>query len=741
MKKFIFVVLFLQTTILSFAQKSTKAPLTLEDIWTGKYDQKDILPQLLNTKPAIAFIRADKATNFEGILTLDMVTGSIVDTIFTNQTKVEQGNKPITFTFFEDFTFSPDDSKILIRSEKQSIYAVSHKEFVFIWDQVKKTLKPVSTDGKISAAAFSPNNEWISYVRDANLYIRNLNDDNTIAITTDGVAGSIINGVADEVYEDGFGLHQMYKWNKQGTKIAYIKINQAFVRKVPLTNYERSEIAVQQKVYAKAGEAISEASIYIYDLKTASTVKLDLGANPNQYITNFEWAPNGSNLVVEKLDRLQQQHTLLLSNAKNGNISKTMFCDTSLPYKRTILNNINFLPDGNHFISISEKDGFNHLYKTNIQTGKSQQLTNGKWEVKEVKAIDTTNGIIYFIANESSATQQHLYKVNYEKKSSIEKLTKSNGWHQVYISSDNSYFFDKYTTLNEPFTYKIYKTSGKEISNKALIENKKFKANIENINFANASFFKVNNSKNNTLNGWVLNTTDKRSGKKPLLLYVYGGNNKQEVTDEWSNRMAMTFRYFAEQGYVVACIDPSGTPGQGKAFRSLTNETIATQAISDIEVAKQHLIQKYNIDPSKTTIMGWSYGGFLSSMVATKNAGMFNKYIAIAPITNWRNYNAPYTERLLQLPGDNAEIYDYLKPESHIDNYKGGLLLIHGTADDNVHLQHSLKFSKALTESDYYYDIQIFADKNHSLSDGNIDKTRMNLFKKIVKFLKRQDLD
>ncbi len=734
------ILLFLLLGFSNFVNGQQKLPLTLENIWSGFFDQKDIKPQVMNTQPAVAFIRADKVTNFEGILTLDMVSGKIIDTVFSNQTKLEKNSLPITFTFFEDFTFSPDDSKIIIRSEKQNIYHTSHKEFVFIWDDSKKTLKTLSTDGKVSAAIFSPDGKKISFVRDANIYLKDLETDKITSVTTDGATGSIINGIADEVYEDGFGLHKMYAWNAQGTKIAFVKINQNYVKRIPISNYERSEIQIQQNVYAKAGENISEAQVYIYDIANNNFTKLELGTNPNQYIVNFKWNPTGDNILVERLNRSQTTLEVVKCNGINGKFEKIILTETQKPFVKTNLDNIQFVSNTNDFLWLSEKDGYNHIYYNNAVTNVLTQLTKGKFEVKSIECIDVINDKIFFMSNMENTMQNHLCSVSLNGKNQT-KITQQNAWHNTIISADNKYFFDKYSTLNAPLTYRIYKTTGQEVTNNAIIENKIFKEKIKEYNFVDAKTFTVNNSKGLPLNGWILQNNTVGDKKKPLLFYIYGSNNKQEVTEEWTNRMAMTFRYYANLGFVVACIDPTGTPGKGVAFRSNTGESLETNAINDIENVKNYLIKNYNINANKTTLMGWSYGGFLTAIAATKYAGLFHKYIAIAPVTNWRDYAAAYTERLLQTPSDNPDGFKKTKPEEYIANYKGGLLLIHGSSDDNVHLQHTMKLAKALTESDNYYDIQIFTDKGHTLSDGDLDKTRMNLFKKITKFLQHPDMN
>ncbi len=737
MKKTLFLLPLFVIGVIAKGQK--KLPLTLESIWSGYFDEKKLQPHILHTKPAVAFIRAERETNFEGILTLDMVTGLIIDTIFTNQTKVEDNGTPTTFAFFEDFELSPDDSKILIKTERQSIYHQSYKEFVYIWDDNKKTLKPVSTDGKISCASFNPQGTLLAYVRDANIYIRNLETDKTTAVTTDGSYGSIINGMADEVYEDGFGLHKMYEWSPSGDKIAFAKTNQGFVKKIPLSTYEKNEPVIKQMVFAKPGEAISEVGVFVYDIKNNAFSKLEFGSNSNQYITNFKWQQNSSSLLVERLDRKQKRLDIVQNNANNGSLIKIVYTEEKPDYIKINSNNIIMHPTKNTFFWLSESSGYNHIYEIDYTNNKVSAITNGKWDVESFEGYDAQKGKIFFITNMQNEHQQELYAIN-DNGNNLEKITKGGGWHNVWLSKDFNYFFDKATTINSPSVYKIFKTNGKEITNKAIVENKRFQDNIKPYDLNDAKYFTFKNKNDDFINGWVINGDNdslKKSKKKPLLLYVYGGNNKQEVTDQWDDRMAMTYRYFANKGYTVACIDPSGTPGRGEKFRKLTYNNLTNVVIDDIIGAKNYLQNKYNIDVNKTALMGWSYGGYLASLFATKYSNEFTNTIAIAPITNWRNYGAAYTERIIGSPSDNPELYKSLMPEEYIQTYNGGLLIIHGSADDNVHLQHTLKLAKALTESDSYYDIQIFTDKGHNLSDGGIDKTRMNLYRKIYKFLER----
>jgi dipeptidyl-peptidase 4 len=732
--------LFLYFNTFSQRGKEPKKSLALDEIWSGYFDEKDLKPKILNTKNAVAFIRADKTTNEEAILTLDLPTGKIVDTLFTNKASDYISGSEITFTFFEDFEFSPDDSKLLIKSEKEAIFNTSSKEFVFLWDNVKKTLKPVSTDGKIACVNFSPDGKKLAFIRDANIYVKDIETNTTTPITTDGNFGSIINGMADEMYEDGFGLNQLYQWSPDGNKIVFIKINQGFVKTVPIPKYDKSYTTITQQKYVLPGEAISEAAVYVYDLKTKGLVKANLGYNTNQYITGANFTPDGKAVLVQKLTRTQKQFTIEKVQTTTGENLGIVYEETAPDYVKPSPLSLKFLPNKKSFFWLSEKDGFQHIFEVGYDSIYTKQITSGNWEVNEIKGFDERTENLFFTANERGVGQMHLYKQNAKSKKPT-RITNDRGFHTVWLSNDYKYYFDKSTNINSPSVFKIFSASGREVTNTALIENKLLKDKLVPYEYSDAKFFTCADAIGQyELNGWVMRPTGESLKKKsPLLLYVYGGNTFQLANDEFNDRQMMTFRYFASKGYTVACIDTRGTPGQGKKFRNANYLKPGTVEVDDIIAAKQYLLRNFSIDTSNTILMGWSYGGFLTTLTATKKGGSFSKFVAIAPVTDWRDYSNVYTERILTLPGENPDGYENANPKNAVSNYQGGLLIIHGSADSKVHLQHSMKLARALSEIDADFEIQVFPDKAHNISDGGlVDKTRMNLYRRIFRFLERK---
>ncbi|HEV8283804.1 MAG TPA: DPP IV N-terminal domain-containing protein [Chitinophagaceae bacterium] len=696
------LVLFLLVPIISTAQKKQ---ITLEDIYKKRTFQGDTVPGFSE-------------------LPLD----SLID---RKDVKDENGRQLDT----RNFQLSNNKKRIIFLIGRELIYRRSSKANAYLFDAIsKKTIR--LNEGKIMHVSFSPDDSKIAFVKDNNLYLYDIPTGHTRAITTDGEWNYIINGNCDWVYEEEFEFTQAYQWSPKGNYIAYYRFDESKVKEYQFTIFDRFYNKQYSYKYPKAGEANSTVEIHIYDVKTNKDVKAKYEQG-DIYIPRIKWTKNNNELVVYWMNRHQDDLKLLLTNAQTG-ASQTLYEEKNKYYVE-ITDDWWFLKDGQNFLFTSEMNGYRHLYLYSMDGKNKLQLTKGNYEVTDVNGIDERNKIIYYTMAYPSPMDRTFFAVDFTGKKNYQ-LTQIRGRHRILLNDDFTKYYDYYSTINTPqlVTLNDVVVDNKKGVSAKLVklinDNAKLKARMEEYGFVKAEFIRVPNSKGDTLNGFIMKPDGFDPSKKyPLLFCNYGGPGSQEVANE-IHKYYFWYQLLAQNGFIVVGIDNTGTGFRGEEFKKKTYLQLGKYEIEDQIDAAKYFSQLPYVDKNNIGHWGWSYGGFMSSLAITKGSDVFTAAIAVAPVTSWRFYDNIYTERYMRTPQENAKGYDDNSPLNFTDKIRGKFLIIHGTADDNVHFQNSAEMITAMIKNNIDFQSAYYPNKNHSISGVN-DNTSFHLWSKMTNWL------
>ena len=624
-----------------------------------------------------------------------------------------------------NYKFSEDENLILLATESKSIYRYSREAIYYVYNVHNNKIKKLH-DKKVRYPSFSPDGKKIAFIFENNLFIKNITNGNLNQITNDGKENYIINGASDWVYEEEFKLVKGFAWSGNSKTIAYYKFDESHVRKFSMDLFKNKLYPQQEEFkYPKAGEKNSTVNIYFYNTDDKIN-KLIFTEKDYEYIPRIKWTEDPNVLSLTGLNRHQNKLDFILANYSDGT-NKVLFNEED-KYYIDINDNLTFLPN-NYFIWTSEKDGYNHIYLKGLD-GSEEQLTNGAWEVTSFDGLDSDNMQIFYRSTEEGSINRTLYVLDLET-GKRKKLSKDIGTNSVKFSKGLKYYINSYSNANIPPVYSLHKSDGKEL--KILEDNKDFQTTISEYNITAKEFFKIPIG-DYELNSWIIKPPNFDKNKEyPLFMFLYGGPGSQKVLNQFESGNYFWHQMLAQQGYIVACVDNRGTGGKGSEFKKMTYKELGKyELIDQIEAAKYFGKLNY-IDSKRIGIQGWSYGGYMSSLAITKGSDFFKLAIAVAPVTNWRYYDNIYTERYMQTPQENASGYDENSPINFVDKLTGKYLLIHGSADDNVHVQNTYEMTSALVKANKQFDLFIYPDKNHGIYGGN---TRLHLYKKMTDFIK-----
>ncbi|RUT79714.1 S9 family peptidase [Ancylomarina longa] len=634
----------------------------------------------------------------------------------------------------DSYQFSVDERKILIAGNRKNIYRHSFSAEYFVYDRDKKSLEALS-GGRQQLADFSPSGNKVCFFRENNLFVKDLQKGKEMQITFDGKYNHIINGAPDWVYEEEFAFAQGFQWAPDGKRIAYMRFDESKVKQFNMTIFkgshpEKLENSLYPENYTfkypKAGEENAKVSVHVYDLDSGDTKTMDVGKESDQYIPRIKWTQNPKVLSIVRMNRHQNHYELLLANVLTGN--------THLLYEEKnkawidINDDLSFLKDGKHFILTSEKSGFNHIYLYNMQGEEVRQITNGNWEVTKFLGYDELKKLCYYQAAAVSPLQREIYAVDIKgKKATL--LSEKKGTNEARFSKGFKYYINYYSSNGQPTLVTLH--NAKQDLVRILEDNSDLQKRMQAYTLPKREFFKFKTSEGVELNAWMMKPVNFDETKEyPALLTFYGGPGSQEVLDRYRFDW---FDYLAQEGFVVVCVDNRGTGGRGEAFKKCTYMQIQNlEAIDLIETGK-YMAKLPFISEDKIGVYGWSFGGQMSSLCMFRGADVFAAGIAVAPVTTYRYYDSIYSERYLRTPQENPKGYDEYAPIYFADQLKGKFLLIHGTADDNVHMQNSLELAEVLVQHNKQFRMHLYTNRNHGIYGG---QTRLHLFTMMTDFLK-----
>lgn len=706
--------------------------VTLQDVANGTYRAQSIqgLKPMLDGEHYTQISKDHKR-----IVKYSFKTGKEVATIFDVATARNHKLKS-----FDNYIMSPDESLILIQTETKPIYRRSFTAIYYIYNVRNRTLEPLSNNGPQQVPLFSPDSHQIAFVRNNNIYLIKLLFGNSESqVTKDGEYNKVLNGIPDWVYEEEFSYNRAFDFSADSKMIAYVRFDES---QVPMYSFPWYKGMAPEKTeyttypgsydykYPKAGVVNSKVSVHSFDIKSRVTRKMELPVDSDGYVPRIKFTDDPEKLAIMTLNRHQNRFDLYMANPRSA-ICKVAIRDEAEQYiKEQAYSDITFYPE--HIVMMSERDGYNHLYLYTIGGNLVKQITKGEFEVKDFLGWDQKANVFYYTSNEGSSLRTAVYKIDGKGKKT--KLSTRTGTNNALFSKNLNYYINTYSSAQTPTLITLNNNKGQEMV--TLLDNKKLKSKTAQLNMPTKEFFSFKTSEGVELNGWMMKPANFNPSKKyPVIMHQYSGPGSQQVLDKWGigsfGDGGMFEAVMCDKGYIMVCVDGRGTGGRGAAFEKCTYLSIGVKEATDQAEAAKYLSTLPYVDGSRIGIWGWSYGGYNTLMSMSEGSGAFKAGVAIAAPTDWRFYDSVYTERFMRTPKENGDGYQASSAISRASRLKGKLLLIHGSADDNVHLQNFMEYSEALVQANIQFDTQIYTNRNHSIFGGN---TRNHLMNRVANF-------
>ena len=733
MKQKLILILLLALGLPAGLAAQGKKPLTLEEVVGGAFYPENIYGVTPIPGDGEHYTQMNAAGT--QVIKYSFRTGQQVEVLF-DATQARE----CPFRQFDSYRFSPDGGTLLIATETTPIYRHSYTAVHYLYSlkrnaegRIDNKVERLSDGGPQQVPVFSPDGTMIAFVRDNNIFlVKRLYGNSESQVTTDGQRNAVLNGIPDWVYEEEFAMDRALEFSADSKMLAYVRWDESAVPSYSFPLYagekpRREDYAKYPGAYTykypKTGEANSKVSVHTFDIKTKVTRTLKLPLEADAYIPRIRFTRDADKLAVFTLNRHQNRFDLYMADPRSTVCRLALREETDTYIKEGTFDNIRFY-DG-HFVFMSERSGFSHLYWYDLNGNLAKQITRGDFEVKNFLGLDEETGTFYYTSNEGSPLRQAVWKT--DRKGRKTRLTAEEGTHTAQFSTDMKYFLDRYTSLDTPTVITLRDNTGRTLT--TLVDNAALNRKLAEYALPAKEFFSFQTSDGTTLNGWMMKPADfDESRKYPVIMYQYSGPGSQEVLD----RFGISWEtYMASQGYIIACVDGRGTGGRGAAFEKCTYLNLGVREARDqVETALYLGLQPY-VDKERIGIWGWSFGGYMTLMSMSEGTPVFKAGVAVAAVTDWNYYDTIYGERFMRTPQENADGYRASSAFTRAENLHGDLLLVHGSADDNVHFQNCAEYAEHLVQLGKQFDMQLYTNRNHSIYGGN---TRMHLYTRLTNF-------
>lgn len=591
-----------------------------------------------------------------------------------------------------------------------------------VWFDLKSQTGRVLVNGKadLADAKISPNGKFVSFIREHNVWVVNLNDGKERAITTGGTE-EIRKGELDWVYPEELAITTAYWWSPDSSAIAYLEMDERKVSQFSMVDFSSYRGEAEPQRYPVAGGNNPVVRVFVVSVAGGEAKLMDTGEDSNIYIPRVDWLPDAKRVAIQRLNREQTVLELLLADAAAGKTT-TLLTEKDL-YWINISDDLHFFKNSDRFLWSSERSGYRHLFLYDLKGTQLARLTKGDWEVTGVDSVDDAKGLVYFTSTEKSPLERQLYRVSVDG-GEISRVSKTNGTHAVQFSPNSRYYADTFSDSMTPPRQDLYRADGTKV---AIVNENDQSAGLAPYHLSPVEFFTVRSHDGILLNCSMIKPPNfNPTAKYPVLVYTYGGPHGQVVIDGWEGSNFLWHQVMAQKGYIIFSLDNRGSAGRGHVFEEPIHYRFGAQELSDQRDGVDWLQQQPFVDAKRIGIWGWSYGGQMTLHAMFETSDLFKAGFAGGPVTDWHFYDTIYTERYIGVPPKHEESYDESSPFKNAAGLKGKLLIAHGTGDDNVHFSNTLFLINQLIKDGKYVEVMPFPGRGHGVSDLPARRVLMN---------------